>query len=308
MADSLFRVAVDQKGELMEGFRAMLQSDGLIIFDGAMGTELVRRGVQSVPNANLLNPGAVVEIHNEYFAAGSNVAITNTLTMNRISIESHKQGIDVEAINVSGAKLARTAAEGKGNVLGNLSSTGQMLEPYGTYSEADFIGAFKEQASYLQRGGVDGFIIETVFDLREAVCALRGCKAVSSLPIIVSMTFNTEQNEGRTIMGDSARDCATRLTEEGADALGTNCGNIDPSQMADIVTILAASTKLPIVAEPNAGKPRLIDGITRFDMDPVAFAVGTSKCRLAGARMLGGCCGTTPEHIRALREQLIKNH
>jgi 5-methyltetrahydrofolate--homocysteine methyltransferase len=289
----------------MKSFRTVLQGDGVLVLDGAMGTELVRRRV-SVPNANLLSPDVVVEIHNEYFAAGSNAVITNTLTMNRISIESHKQLIDVKNINIAGARLARKSAEGKGYVLGNLSSTGQMLEPYGTYSEADFIASFKEQASYLQDGGVDGFIIETVFDLREAVCALKGCKAASALPVIVSIAFNTEQNEGRTLMGDSARDCALRLTEEGADALGMNCGNIDPLQMAEIVTILSGSTKLPIVAEPNAGKPKLVDGMTRFDMDPRTFASGTVKCKLAGARILGGCCGTTPEHIRALAEQLMK--
>lgn len=269
-----------------------------------MGTELVRRGVPSVASANLSDPDAVCEIHNEYFRAGSNVAITNTLTLNRIFIESHGIDIDVKDINVAGAAIARACAKGIGFVLGNLSSTGQMLEPYGTYAEADFIASFKEQAVYLQDGGVDGFIIETVFDLREAVCALRACKEVSSLPVIVAMSFNTDQNGGRTIMGNSAEDCASRLTEEGADALGANCGSVDPLQMAQVVGIVSRSTKLPIVAEPNAGKPKLIDGATRFDMDPATFALGMLKCRMAGARLLGGCCGTTPDHIRALTRVL----
>jgi 5-methyltetrahydrofolate--homocysteine methyltransferase len=170
-----------------------------------MGTELARRGVASIASANLSNPRAVSEIHNEYFNAGGNVAITNTLTLNRIYIESHGIDIDVKDINVAGAAIARECANGKGFVLGNLSSTGQMLEPYGTYAEADFVAAFKEQAFYLQDGGVDGFIIETVFDLREALCALRAIKELGML-----------------------------------------------------------------------------------------------KCRLAGARIVGGCCGTTPDHIRAL--------
>lgn len=288
----------------MDSFRTSLEKDGVIILDGAMGTELVRRGVESVVAANLSHPDTVFEIHEEYFKAGSNAAITNTLTMNRIFVESHAIDVDVKDVNVAGAAIARSCAAGKGFVLGNLSSTGQMLEPYGTYAEADFLTAFKEQAGYLQDGGVDGFIIETIFDLREAICALRACKQVSSLPVIVSMSFNTEQNEGRTVMGNSAKDCASRLTEEGADALGANCGSIDPFQMSEIVRILYRATRLPIVAESNAGKPKLINGRTEFDMDPAAFALGMSKCRLAGARILGGCCGTTPDHIRALTRSL----
>jgi 5-methyltetrahydrofolate--homocysteine methyltransferase len=288
----------------MNEFQGVLESGGVIVLDGAMGTELVRRGVESVAVANLTHPDAVYAIHDEYFKAGSNAVITNTLTMNRIFIESHGMGIDVKQVNAAGAAIARSCAKGKGLVLGNLSSTGQMLEPYGTYSEADFIVAFTEQAAFLLEGGVDGFIIETMFDLREAVCALRACKKVCSLPVIVSLSFSTEQNGGRTMMGNSASECASCLTEEGADALGANCGGVDPIQMAEIVRTLSKATQLPIVAEANAGMPKLVNGKTEFDMDPATFALGMSKCRLAGARIVGGCCGTTPDHIRALTRAL----
>jgi 5-methyltetrahydrofolate--homocysteine methyltransferase len=288
----------------MESLKNILQGNGVIILDGAMGTELSRLGVQSVAKANLSDPKAVVEIHKNYLEAGSSAIITNTLTLNRINIESHHLEIDVGAVNRAGAALATKAASGKAYVLGNLSSTGQMLEPYGTYSEIDFVETFKEQATYLQEGHVDGFIIETVFDLREAICALKGCKAVSSFPVIVCITFNSEQNGGRTIMGDSAQDCAQRLTENGADAIGANCGGIDPSQLAEVIAILSKSTKLPVVAEPNAGKPRLVNESTVFDMDPSVFAAGMIKCKEAGARILGGCCGTTPKHIRALKDAI----
>ena len=286
----------------MESLKSLLNRNDLIILDGAMGTELSRRGAQSIAKANLDNPKAVAEIHEMYLEAGSNAIITNTLTLNRINIECHHMGIDVGAVNRAGATVASAVASGRGYVLGNLSSTGQMLEPYGDYSEADFIGTFKEQATYLQDGHVDGFIIETVFDLREAICALKGCQAVSSLPVIVCITFNSEQNGGRTIMGNSAKDCALILAENGADATGANCGGIDPIQLAEIVAIYAATTKLPIVAEPNAGKPMLVNGATIFNMDPDAFAAGMIKCKEAGARILGGCCGTTPAHIRALKQ------
>jgi len=289
----------------MKDFRTVLESGALLILDGAMGTELVRRGVVSVAEANLKHPEAVSAIHEEYFKAGTNAVITNTLTMNRIFVESHAIPVDVKAVNTAGAAIARSCAKGKGFVLGNLSSTGQMLEPYGTCTEADFLAAFREQAGYLQDGGVDGFIIETIFDLREAICALRACKEVSPLPVIVSLSFNTEQNGGRTVMGNAARDCAACLTEEGADALGANCGAIDPIQMAEIVRTLAEVTHVPIVAEANAGKPRLVNGRTEFDMNPAVFGDGMAKCRLAGARILGGCCGTTPDHIRALVRTVV---
>jgi 5-methyltetrahydrofolate--homocysteine methyltransferase len=288
----------------MEGLKRILQAKHVILLDGGMGTELSRHGIQSIAKANLADPETVKKIHREYLDAGSQAITTNTLTMNRIYIDSHRIDIDVGAINQSGASLALSSSAGKAFVLGNLSSTGQMLEPYGTYREDDFIAAFKEQASCLQNGQVDGFIIETVFDLREAICALKGCKAVSSLPVLVCMAFETEQNGGRTMMGDSAKDSALHLTNEGADAIGANCGGIDPMELAEIISNLSASTNLPLIAEPNAGKPRLINGTTSFDMDPAVFAAGMIECRKAGACILGGCCGTTPEHIRALKNAI----
>jgi 5-methyltetrahydrofolate--homocysteine methyltransferase len=288
----------------MENLRNMLQKNGVLILDGAMGTELSRRGVQSIAKANLDDPETVGEVHKTYLAAGSNAIITNTLTLNRINIESHHMEIDVGAVNRAGAAIAASVASAKAYVLGNLSSTGQMLEPYGTYSETDFMETYAEQASYLQDGKVDGFIIETVFDLREAVCALKGCKAVSALPVVVCMAFSSEKDGGRTVMGDSARDCAAILTDNGADALGANCGGLDPDELARIVAILAATTKLPIVAEPNAGKPALVNGATVFSMEPGVFAAAMKRCREAGACILGGCCGTTPAHITALRNAI----
>jgi len=191
--------------------------------------------------------------------------------MNRIFIETHDVGVSVREINKAGAELARQAAGTERFVLGDVSSTGQMLEPYGTYKESQFDDAFREQAEVLAESGVDGFIIETVFDLREAVCAVRACKQSCSLPVIVSMTFTTEEKGGRTMMGDSAEQCARSLTDAGADAIGANCGDLDPSQMAVVVSHLSAATELAVLAQPNAGKPKLIDDKTVFDMPPAAF-------------------------------------
>jgi len=152
----------------------------------------------------------------------------------------------------------------------------------------------------LAEAGVDGFIIETMFDLREALCAIRACRGNFPLPVIVSIAFKTETKGGRTMMGNSAEDCAKSLTDAGVDVIGANCGDLDPSQMAVVVSLLKKETNVPILAQPNAGKPRLVGDKTVFDMEPAIFALGINECLQAGARLVGGCCGTTPEHIRAV--------
>jgi 5-methyltetrahydrofolate--homocysteine methyltransferase len=253
---------------------------------------------------NLDSPEVVLEIQREYAQCGCDAITANTLTMNRIYIETHNVGVSVQDVNRAGAELARRATGSDQYVLGNMSSTGQLLEPYGTYKESQFYDAFKEQAEILAESGVDAFIIETMFDLREAACALRACKDTLSLPVIVSIAFTTQEKGGRTMMGNSAEQCARTLTDAGADVIGANCGDIDPAQMATIVSLLRSATTLPILAQPNAGKPKLVDNKTVFEMAPAPFADGIAECLQAGARIVGGCCGTTPEHIRAVAGML----
>ena len=172
----------------------------------------------------------MVQVHREYLNAGSMAVITNTLTMNSAFIRSHGLNIDVTAVNIEGAKLAREAVQGKAYVLGNLSSTGRLLEPYGDFSEKAALDSLVEQAGLLRDGGVDGFIIETIIDLREAILAVKACKEVSTLPVLACIAFDMERNGGRTVMGNSAAECAYALQEEGVSALGANCGSIDPGR------------------------------------------------------------------------------
>ena len=281
-----------------------LKDQKILLLDGAMGTQLDRRGLMSCGRNNLNSPDTVLEIHQEYCLCGCNALTTNTLTMNRIYIETHNVGVDAREVNKAGAELAKQAAAEGQYVLGDISSTGQLLEPYGTYKESQFYDTFAEQAEILAESGIDGFIIETMFDLNEALCALRACKDSFSLPAIVSIAFNTESNGARTIMGDSAEDCAKRLTDTGADVIGANCGDLDPAQMSVVVSLLKTATALPILAQPNAGKPKLIDNLTVYDMDPALFAAGIAECIDAGASLVGGCCGTSPVHIQAVADML----
>ena len=289
----------------MKELSSALKQQEIILLDGAIGTELDKRGVMGRASNNLEAPEIVLEILQEYAACGCDALTANTLTMNRIYIETHNISVSVRDINKAGVELARQAAGKDRYVLGNLSSTGQLLEPYGTYKESQFYDAFKEQAEILAESGVDGFIIETVFDLREAVCALRACKENCPLPVMVSIAFDTEEKGGRTMMGDSAEQCAKSLTDAGADAVGANCGSLDPAQMAVVVSEIQSATSLPILAQPNAGTPRLAEGKTVFDMAPIQFAEGIAECHRAGAKLIGGCCGTTPEHIRAVAKMLV---
>ena len=283
----------------------LLQSDRKTIFlDGAMGTQLGAAGLEMGGQNCVTNPEAVLAVHEQYAACGIDLLITNTLTMNRVNLESHNIGVDVREVNLAGVRLAKAAARSGQYVLGDIGSTGKMLKPYGPLSEDDAYEAFREQAAILAEGGADGLIIETMFDLREAICAMRAAKEACDLPIIASIAFNTAGNGGRTVMGNTAHDCAQALAEAGATVVGANCGSLDPLEMAEVVATMSAATSLPIIAQPNAGKGRLADKLLVFDMLPAHFAAGVEECARAGARLVGGCCGTSPAHIREMVELL----
>jgi 5-methyltetrahydrofolate--homocysteine methyltransferase len=288
----------------MMSLTEFISSKNVILLDGAMGTRLSDFGLEMGGQNNVTHPQTVLDIHNEYAACGCDILITNTLTMNRIYIETHHLDISVQEVNQQGAKLAKSAAGNHSYVLGDISSTGRLLEPYGDLAEVDAYNAFKEQASLLATEGVDGFIIETMIDLREALCALRACKDAASLPIIASMAFANSKRGAVTVMGNTAQDCAKALTEEGVIAIGTNCGDLAPSQMASVVATMSKETSLPIITMPNAGIPTIEGNRTVFDFSADNFATGISECIKTGARLIGGCCGTTPEHIRALKKLL----
>ena len=275
-----------------------IETQSILLLDGAMGTQLAAMGLDMGGQNCITHPSDVLSIHRSYSGAGSDVLITNTLTMNRLSIESHGLKVDVKDVNISGAKLAKEAAGPGQYVLGDISSTGQLLEPYGEFSEEQFYNTFREQAEYLFSAGVDGFIIETIIDLREALCALRACRDVSSLPVLVTLSFVTADNGGSSVMGNTA--------EESATAVGANCGNLDPHDTSLIIGMMRECVSVPLVAQPNAGKPTLVDNRTLFNMTPEDFAHGIAECIEAGATLVGGCCGTTPEHIRRVADMIYQ--
>lgn len=285
----------------------LLQNEPLVLSDGAMGTQLDKEGLPMSGTVNLTHPQKVVAIHRAYASAGCRWITTNTLTMNRVAIESQQLSVDPSEVNRVGARLAREAAMEGQFVLGNISSTGQLLEPLGSLTRDIAFESYREQAEALNDGGVDGFIIETVFDLREAICALQACKSVSSKPIMVTIAFATTARGGRTVMGNSAVEAARALTDEGAMAVGANCGDLTPEEMAEIIHAMRSQVSVPLIAQPNAGRPKLVEGKACFDLSAEDFARGLKKCVEAGASIIGGCCGTTPEHIEAVRKDYLRD-
>ncbi len=281
-------------------FNQLLKTQKIVVFDGGMGSLLAGRGCRPGGESNLESPEAVLAIHREYADAGADILITNTFTMNRINIESHGLKIDVEDVNMAGVSLARRGAGKERLVFGDIGPTGQLLEPYGSYTEEQFVENYREQAGILAGAGVDGIIIETFTDLREAKCALKACRQETDLPLVLSLAYTTTGKGGRTVMGSSAGDAANAAEKYGAAAVGANCGDLDPLAMASIVEIYRQVTSLPLIVQPNAGIPKLIDGETRYNMVPEDYAEGVMKCIENGAVLVGGCCGTTPDHLKAV--------
>lgn len=284
--------------------RTVIELKQTALFDGAMGTELARRGLETSGAINLTDSEHIREFHREYARAGVDFLTTNTFTMNRINLESQGLKIDLRDVNLAGVRLASEAAGENQFVIGDLGPTGKLLEPYGTYTEEQFYENFREQALVLAEGGAEGLLVETMTDLREALCALKACKDSTELPVIVTLSYATTEKGGRTIMGNTVAEVAGALEEHGADALGANCGELSPEEMARIAALYKERTSLPILIQPNAGKPKLIQGRTFYDMTPEDFADGVIKCIESGASLIGGCCGTTLEHIRSVVQRI----
>lgn len=288
--------------------REQVVGKSAFLVDGAMGTELVRLGVPAGADASVTHPEAVESVHKSYVDAGSQAIITNTLTANRIYMETHGSSTALDRVNRAAVGAALRAVEGAPVfVFGDVGPTGQMLEPYGTYTVETIESNYEEQVRLLVEAGVDGLYIETMFDLNEALCATRAARRVApDLPLVVSLSFSTAADGGRTMMGNGAAESALACTHAGADAFGLNCGDLAPADFATIVGAIKEAGDIRVAVEPNAGKPRLEGDNTVYDMPPDAFADGIEACLAAGADIVGGCCGTGPAHIKALSETLQK--
>jgi methionine synthase / methylenetetrahydrofolate reductase (NADH) len=271
-----------------------------LIGDGAMGTMLYARGVslnRSFDELNLASPHLVKEVHMGYVKAGAELLETNTFGANRFRLAKFDLADKVREINLAGARLARESAGEDLYVGGSVGPLGLRLEPLGPTSLEEARSAFREQVEALAEGGVDLIIIETMMDLEEAHQALLAVREATLLPLVVQMTV---QEDGNTPSGASPEDFARQLDAWGADVIGINCGT-GPATVLETLERMAAVTTKKLSAQPNAGLPHSIDGRTHYLCSPEYMAERASRFIQAGARIVGGCCGTTPEHIKAIK-------
>lgn len=270
-----------------------------VFLDGATGSNLQRQGMPTgvCPEQWILeNREIMIQLQRAFVDAGSNIVYAPTFTANRIKLKEYGLEGRIRQMNLDLVALSREAVGGRAYVAGDLTMTGEQLSPIGSLDFEELIDVYKEQIGYLTEAGVDLLVVETMMSLQETRAALIAAKEVCDLPVMATMTF---ESDGRTLYGTDAVTAAVVLESLGVDALGTNCST-GPDKMVDVVRRMASVTTVPIIAKPNAGLPSLDrNGNTVYDMGAKEFGSCMKALVEAGASVIGGCCGTTPEHIRA---------
>ncbi len=287
----------------MKNFREILESGGVFVFDGAVGTMLYDKGVyinRSYDELNLTAPDLVREVHAEYVKAGADIIETNTFGATRYRLQAYGLESKLHEINVAGVKLAREAAGENAFVAGAVGPLDLRIEPYGPTSFDEAKEMFKEQISALLEGGVDLFVLETFSDLSEVKQAINAVKELSDLPIVAQMTIQTD---GNTIFGASAEVITQRLDEYGADVIGLNCG-VGPTHVLTALEKMRNVTTKKLSAQPNAGLPRDVQGRQFYMCSPEYMSKFAKRFIKAGASFIGGCCGTTPQHIKLIADSV----
>lgn len=280
-----------------------------LVCDGAMGTQLMLAGLESGAcgeHWNLAHPERVVGIQRRYADAGADCIITNTFGGSRIMLRRHDHADDLRAINQAAVRIAREAfGEREGFVLGDLGPLGAILEPYGELSQDEARAAYEEQARALVEAGADAIIIETQTSLDEIGIAIDAAKAVGAPCVIASLAYDLSADGSFyvTMMGVQPAQAAEFIEERGANIVSLNCGTgMDMIGAAKVTEIYRQHCQLPVMVEPNAGLPVLEKGKAVYKQSPGDMAAGVSGALKAGANIIGSCCGSTPEHTRAIRE------
>ncbi len=286
----------------------LLAADGPIIADGGMGTMLFSMGLERGSSPELWNvehPDVIRNIHRGYIEAGAQIILTNTFGGNRFRLGMHDLAGRVEELNRVAAELAGTEAAISENpvvVGGSMGPTGQMIAPMGTLAFEDAVAAFEEQAQALAAGGVDVVWIETMSDLEEVRAAVEGARnAAPDTPLVTTMTFDTK---GRTMMGVTPEKALKTLADYGILALGGNCGN-GPDEIEGVIEKMqGVGSNISLIAKANAGLPKMRDGVAVYDATPDVMGAYAVRVYDLGARIIGACCGSTPDHIRAIARAL----
>jgi methionine synthase I (cobalamin-dependent)/5,10-methylenetetrahydrofolate reductase len=287
----------------MQTFRDLLESDGSHIFDGAMGTMLYSKGIyinRSYDELNLVAADLVREVHSEYVRAGADIIETNTFGANVNKLQPYGLEASAREINIKAAQIAREAAGNRVFVAGAVGPLGLRIEPYGPTSFDEAKAMFSDQIAALLEGGVDLFVLETFSDISELHQAIRAVRELCDLPIVAQVTI---QIDGNTLFGATAEVFTTQLDEWGADVIGLNCG-VGPAIVLNSIEKMRALTNRKLSAQPNAGLPRDVGGRQIYMCSPEYMAEYSRRIIQAGAKFVGGCCGTTPAHIKMIADAL----
>ncbi|MGQ9585932.1 MAG: homocysteine S-methyltransferase family protein [Anaerolineae bacterium] len=286
------------------GLLERLERGEVLVADGATGTWLQNAGLPPGAAPELWNverPEAILAMHRAYLEAGAEIILTNTFGGSRHKLGKAGLAERAEELNHAAAALARQAAGHNALVAGDIGPLGDLLAPLGPVTREQAVEVFAEQGRYLAEGGVDFLLVETMADLEEAAAAVEGVRSVTGLPVVCSMSFDTHR---RTMMGVRPEQMVERLWPLGLAAVGVNCGRSLEDNEAALLAAHQANPRAPLWYKPNAGLPRLEGGRTVFDVGPEEFAAAVAQAPEHGARVVGGCCGTTPDHIRALARAL----
>lgn len=288
-------------------FLTRLESGSVLVLDGATGTNLQRRGLPPGTPSDMWvldQPEAVLQLYRDFVAAGSDVILTNTFGSSRMHLAHAGLADRFDASNRKAVELAQQAVAGTDTLVGgSMGPLGEMLQPYGTLPEEDAEAAYAEQAKVLSEAGVDLLVIETQFDLTEAKAAVRAARSVSDLPLVCSFSYDRGT---RTMMGVKPSQMARELEDMGLSALGINCGRSLDDNMKALGELRAATT-LPIWFKPNAGMPRTTENNELvYDVSPADMGEQVASWVQAGARLVGGCCGTSPEHLATIAAAVIQ--
>jgi 5-methyltetrahydrofolate--homocysteine methyltransferase len=279
-----------------------------VLLDGGMGTELIKKGFsKGAPESwNIEKPDIVKQIHQRYFQSGADAVLTNSFGGNQIKLASYGHQKQCSELNLRAAEIACEVKPKNKYVGGSMGPTGKFLKPYGEFTEEEFTEAYRIQAQGLSEGGVDFLLIETQYDLKEAICAYEGAKKACRLPIFVTMTFKRTPKGFYTEMGNSVLQCLKELEKREISALGANC-TLDSKDMSFLVKEIREKTSLPVIAQANAGQPKVNpDGKIKYTQSAVDYVKYVKKIVKYGANIIGGCCGTDPSYIRKMAK-LIYN-
>lgn len=278
-------------------------SKKIILFDGAMGTQVMQYGIEAGKIADILNiekPEVIQKILLDYYNAGADMVQTCTFNANKIGLHNHHIEELLEQINMKALENSTKIRPQQRLIVGDIGPSGEFRSPIGTADESKWIAGFREQVKILEPG-IDVWHIETISDLVEVQSAISAIREVSKKPIMASMTYKKTKRRGFfTIMGDSVEKCVTTLENEGVDVIGTNC-TLGSHEMIDLAKEIVSLTKKPVLVKPNAGQPQLEHGLLKYDQPVQDFVADIKEMITIGAKIVGGCCGTTPKHIEELK-------